>query len=536
MHAKRLALILVGVFITAAALAPSAWAAPVTGAGFTTVNQIVDGTGHCKNGNPNINCNIYDGKQYVWLNGGPSVAYVGDGDYFFAVLVPGGQNDPNDAGANNLSDTYCAPYTNCPGPTNGDSTLIPTGDSYTNRKFHVTGGTITNVYGSTHQFANNKIRLMPYDDTTNPGGVYILAICSLPIGSSPPVNASSCKYDAFKVQESECQGDNCNPSTANKVSACKYYDSNADGSQNGSESGLQGWPMTINPSDTAVEGATQFTDSRGCILWTGLADDLYTVTEGAPTETNWYNSQPGPNPTFLVAPTGPSQSVEVSGGEQGVLDFWNFCTGAGNGLTKGWWSNTNGYTDLSNGSGGVNGALSPFLVGLNLKDSLGGTQPNGNDFDPTCYCTQGNCPPNVNPDCPAANSQALRTWLVNASAKSMAYMLSVQLATMELNVRQTHVTGGSLVLAGLPPAGCIVPGLTAAGVISIADLMKAANNQYTPATPAISGSNHSLYQDPLTVASGVARSCQEYMKNALDNANNNLNFIEQTACQATFPQ
>jgi hypothetical protein len=83
----------------------TAWAnTPVTGAGFTTVNEGVDGTGHCKNGNPTVNCNIYDGKQYVWLNGGPSVAYVGDGNYFFAVLVPGGQNDPNDGGANNLSE------------------------------------------------------------------------------------------------------------------------------------------------------------------------------------------------------------------------------------------------------------------------------------------------------------------------------------------------------------------------------------------------------------------------------------------------
>ncbi len=47
-------------------------ASAVTGAGFTNVNESLDGTGHCQNGNPNINCNIYDGKQYVWLNGGPN--------------------------------------------------------------------------------------------------------------------------------------------------------------------------------------------------------------------------------------------------------------------------------------------------------------------------------------------------------------------------------------------------------------------------------------------------------------------------------
>src|SRR6266536_859532 len=122
---------------------------PVTGAAFTSVNEAVDGTGHCANGNPNTNCNIYDGKKLVWLNGGPSTAYVGDGSYFFAVLDPGGQADPNDGAAKNLSDDF---------------------DAYTNRTFSVSGGTVS--YSGSHDFDSNKIRLMPYADTLNPGGVY----------------------------------------------------------------------------------------------------------------------------------------------------------------------------------------------------------------------------------------------------------------------------------------------------------------------------------------------------------------------------
>src|ERR671937_1104807 len=179
----RLALIVVGVVsvATAGGFAGSAAAnTPVTGAGFTTVNEGVDGAGHCQNGNPSVNCNIYDGKQYVWLNGGPSVAYVGDGDYFFAVLDPGGQADPNDGAAKNLSDDF---------------------DAYTNRTFSVSGSTV--VYAGSHDFDSNKIRLADYADTPNPGGVYILAICSLATGY--PVNPSDCKYDAFKVQEGEVQ-------------------------------------------------------------------------------------------------------------------------------------------------------------------------------------------------------------------------------------------------------------------------------------------------------------------------------------------
>jgi len=153
---------------------------PVTGAAFTSVNPSVDGDGHCQNGNGLNNCNIYDGKQYVWLNGGPLAAQVGNGTYFFAVLDPGGQADPNDGAPSNLSDDF---------------------DAYTNRTFTVTGGTVS--YSGSHDFANNKIRLAGYDDTTNPGGVYIMAICSLADGY--PVNASDCKYDAFKVQQGEVE-------------------------------------------------------------------------------------------------------------------------------------------------------------------------------------------------------------------------------------------------------------------------------------------------------------------------------------------
>jgi hypothetical protein len=179
MAKRSLALAIAATFAVAAVVGSTSLSAqanqPVTGAAFTTVNETVDGPDHCKNGNPGINCNIYDGKQYVWLNGGPDTAYVGDGSYFFAVLEPGGQPGPNDGGAKNLSDNV---------------------DSYTDRTFSVAGGTVT--YNGPHDFAENKIRLAEYADTGNPGGVYIMAICSLADGY--PVNPAHCKYDAFKVK------------------------------------------------------------------------------------------------------------------------------------------------------------------------------------------------------------------------------------------------------------------------------------------------------------------------------------------------
>lgn len=178
----------------AAALARDAEAGrvPVTGAVFTTVDVAVDGAGKCKNGNPAVNCNIYMGKPYVWLNGGPSASSIGpNGKYFFAVLAPGGQPTPNDGGKWNLSDDY---------------------DAYTNRTFTVTNGDIS-AYTGTHDFdsgagtgprpANGMpplLRLYPYADSPNRGGVYIMAVCYIGAdGSQYPVSASSCKYDAFKA-------------------------------------------------------------------------------------------------------------------------------------------------------------------------------------------------------------------------------------------------------------------------------------------------------------------------------------------------
>jgi hypothetical protein len=145
-------------------------------ASFTTVNEKVDGTGHCQNGNPNVNCNIYAGGQYVWLNGGPVSAALGNGTYFFAVLAPGGQPNPND----------------------GSPKLLST-DTAADRTFSVANGVLT--YAGPHTFDSNEIRLAPFKQTPNHGGEYILAICSLANGS--PVVPRTCKYDAFKTHEVE---------------------------------------------------------------------------------------------------------------------------------------------------------------------------------------------------------------------------------------------------------------------------------------------------------------------------------------------
>jgi hypothetical protein len=200
---------------TLVALVPSALSGNVTGAGFTTINPDADSGTLCLNGNPLVNCNLYTDKDFVWLNGGPNPAYVGDGTYFFAVLAPGGQHDPRDGSPNNLSDTTPDPW--AAGDLNGDGSSIPIGDTYKNRTFTVStdgdGNKVVSYTGNIgnvdplddetpHEFDHSKIRLMPYDDTPNNGGVYIMAICSLKDGYAA-VTPSNCKYDAFKAEEGQ---------------------------------------------------------------------------------------------------------------------------------------------------------------------------------------------------------------------------------------------------------------------------------------------------------------------------------------------
>jgi hypothetical protein len=155
----------------------------------------------CLNGQ-GVNCNIYNDKRDVWFSGLPVQASLGAGTYFFAVLSPGGQPNPND----------CAPLKNNGDPANlSDTTPCETtntgaGDTWQSRRFSVDGsGNIT--YSGPHDFdsTNNKIQVFPYDDTPNPGGVYILAVCKLPSSPTPPpggpgVAPRDCKYDAFKVR------------------------------------------------------------------------------------------------------------------------------------------------------------------------------------------------------------------------------------------------------------------------------------------------------------------------------------------------
>jgi hypothetical protein len=290
-----------------------------------------------------------------------------------------------------------------------------------------------------------------YLTTTNTGGEYKVWLSK---DSSFPNNLS--KTDNFKV------GPTTTPAFG-KLSVLKFYDANANGIFDFGETEIVGWKINI-----AGSIGDQFTPYSAL-----LPPDTYVVSEYMPIETNWYATRPKQFSVVLLDKT--SLTVE----------FGNLCTGPGGGKTLGFWSNKNGAELINSSSVATLGALRD----LNLRTA------SGDNFDPTSY-TQ------------------LRTWLLSGTAVNMAYMLSVQLTAMHLNVANNLVSASALVYA---------PGAVnsnALGFIQISELLKEANKE--------------LGSHGLVSAESSFRSYQEALKNALDNANNNLGFVQATPCVFTF--
>ena len=261
-----------------------------------------------------------------------------------------------------------------------------------------------------------------------------------------------------------CWNQEDSPPPQGVLEVIKFYDANANGIEDSTESHITGWQIK-------VDGVCDFTRYTAYV-----APGTYEVTEDTPIERNWIHT----TPTTVDA--------EVAAGSTTTVKFGNVCLGAGGGKTLGFWSNRNGF-DVMNDGGSVVSELS-LLTGYNLRTA------NGAHFDPTTY-TQ------------------FRSWLLSASATNMAYMLSAQLAAMVLNVEAGFVSGSALVYA--PSCGNTGVGNN---FISIADLMAAANV--------------SLGANGVTVTPSSARTYQECLKNALDWANNNKNFVQPNPCPFSF--
>jgi hypothetical protein len=202
-------------------------------------------------------------------------------------------------------------------------------DTYANRTFSVTGGAIS--YSGTHDFANNKIRLMPYENTPNAGGVYILAICKISAPNSYPVSPRDCKYDAFKIQ----QGDG-----GEKFEAPTIY-KDADGAYKNTYT----WTIAKSVDKTTVTKVMGSADFNYTVV---VKRDGGTISDikvtGKITALN-ANSRPitGVTITDELSVAGSSCSVDGGAGvtlEPGSTEFQYTCTIPGSTVPTGTVSNT----------------------------------------------------------------------------------------------------------------------------------------------------------------------------------------------------
>jgi hypothetical protein len=360
---------------------------------------------------------------------------------------------PSHPGAAGLPDgSYCVQVTSPDGTVLGQSAA---------GAVSVSGGVFAQCYqlSSILNTATSGFTTPGYDDTNNPGGEY-----KVWVSTDCTFTNNSTKTDNFKVREG-----GGGPGQTATICVTKFYDANANGVKDGNEQDITGWLFQIFAHDNL-----QLTrETPRCVV---VDPGTYAVIEGTPIELNWVHTTPT------------EVDVDVAANDTANVSFGNVCLGPGGGLTLGFWSNKNGQKLESTGD-------FTLLTGLCLRNATGGNQ----DFTASL----------------ANNKTALNTWLLNATATNMAYMLSAQLAAMELNVSHGFVGGAALVYEQ-----CLTNYGYPTGFISINDLMTAANSE--------------LCAHGLTKDGSPYRAYQECLKNALDDANNNRNFVESSPCPFSF--
>ena len=146
----------------------------------------------------------------------------------------------------------------------------------------------------------------------------------------------------------------------------------------------------------------------------------------------------------------------------------------GGGLTPGFWQNKHG---------------------LRLINEYGALD----DLNDLCLRDEGGA------DADFATPQEFRAWIKMRNAENMAYQLSGHLAAMYMNVLIGSVNGDALVYIG-----------NEGDMISIYDLLLEANQ--------------ALCDDGETFAGDENRDYQEMLKDALDKANNNQNWVAPCSC------
>lgn len=318
---------------------------------------------------------------------------------------------------------------------------------------HVTNGSFDVCYQLSAIVIKASDATPGYDETTNGGGEY-----KVWVSQESSFSGGDTKTDNFKVKPVVVVDGHLNVN--------KFYDANADGLNNDGQL-ITGWKIRIQ-------------DGIDIIRFTGVSvvvdPDDYVVTEGDPAETNWVHTTTNPI------------NVTINAGDDKTVEFGNLCLGPGGGHTLGFWSNKNGQATMNDG-----GSLVPEL---NLLDSKCLRNTSGTDTNFV------------------GNYTNFRNWLLAANATNMSYMLSAQLAAMELNIEAGFVAPGALIYA---------PGTNSANGLGFATV-----------GAVVAEAEAELCLHATAFAGDPNRSYQEALKNALDKANNNMTFVQPTPCPFTF--
>jgi hypothetical protein len=386
------------------------------------------------------------------------------------VYIDGGPAHPGAAG---LPDgTYCVQVTDPSGQT-----VLGKSDP---GAVTVVGGQFVQCYQLTSilKTGSSGFTVPGFDDTPNPGGEYKVWV------------STDCNFDNNSTKTDNFQVDNTNPTPTPTPTATptatptptpcpkgwicfkSFYDANANGVQDNGEPEMVGWQFSVFAHNNLQI-------RRETPLCTYVMVGTYRALERAPNELNWVHTTPI------------DVEFDVDTDYTENVAFGTACIGAGGGLTIGYWSNTGGQLETRGDF--------QTLTALNLVTAQGTAQ----DFTGTA----------------AQMKASLKQFLLGANTTNMANMLSAELATMKLNVLHGFVNGTALIYApGL--SACGMSGSSSRGFTSINDLMTAANQ--------------SLLDHPLTQNGSPDRACQEALKNALDDANNNKSFVQSSPCTFTF--
>ena len=371
-----------GLALAAALVASPASAAAISGALFTT------------DAAANVNVNQYPTKADVYLSGGPgpnapcTAAGMNDGVYVYQITNPSG-------------------------------TVVLSSDDISHREFTVSGGVI--VSSNDHPTVAGLcggvgVQMVPFDDTPNNGGVYKAWVTrkSDYLANGNTFKPGSTKTDNFHVKEPSVV-----PETAD-LNVYKFYDANGNGAWDADEVPLFGWAMTAASNAGTI--GTQLTQSPdGITTFSGLdvANNPYSVTEGTAGAT-WQQSASIVNGAPTGSPTNPVTGLTLVAGQTAEVIFGNYCTCRNHGYAPVWWTGSSGQTKLNDG-----GTMTPefkVLNGLHLRNA------NGSDFFlDVVNQTQAN------------NYAALQAWLLGADDTNMAYLLSVHLAALRLNIDAGYV-------------------------------------------------------------------------------------------------